>query len=729
MTETHHFGFAAVACLYQIRDWLPIPLNGKVVCVKDATGRKGSVTQEKVSDWRLQHPNANTGVVANGWIAIDVDDHDDKHGGEQLKQLEAKYGKLPPTWKSSARDSKSPAGQLFFRVEDDMPYASNPCPDIEIIHPTHRYSVVPPSIHPDLGTEYVWYNPDGTPAADVPNVDELPELPLIWQLTFSRPNSADFESTDLFTGSTQEWIDWLDDREPTIFSLETLTAISNLNHIGHRELMLLLLKVRDLQCKFYERGVRKVFDALVEKYMATTNEKDPNKELNNLLVWVIGANWAPTPLFDTTLNEIAIRLSQWEEDFNQTDFWNSRESLRKIHALSRKKVVAPYSILGMVLIRVLHSVPWNVFYRSFRGSASLNSLAAFVGPTGTGKSLTLDVVESYVIFSDSPRSEGGDGSWTGVTEPGSGEAIPDHYMAWVVDEDDPKKSKKSDWKDDTHAAVFAFDEIGMLESRSAREGSTIIEYAKQGWSGSVLGRVLASGKGAMLIAKTYRFAMVLNIQPARAGMLFTDSAISGGLPSRFVFFSTQDPDGRKEFDPTPAKPVKLPFVNWASVKFIDALPSMDAAHKEESFKAIDGGLDELDSHLLLTRAKVAVALAVMEGRSELIEEDWELSKYIIEHSKRTRANVLEVLRGQAGKEIARQGKAAGTKNAIAAEVEYERKIRTVVARIQDLMSQGVPETGAKGLKKRMRNDQRKYFEDAMARIRLEDSASAKDVEE
>ena len=274
--------------------------------------------------------------------------------------------------------------------------------------------------------------------------------------------------------------------------------------------------------------------------------------------------------------------------------------------------------------------------------------------------------------------------------------------------------------------MFAFDEIGMLESRSAREGSTIIEYAKQGWSGSVLGRVLASGKGAMLMAKTYRFAMVLNIQPARAGMLFTDSAISGGLPSRFVFFSTQDPDGRKEFDPTPAKPIKLPFVNWVDVKYIDALPSMDAAHKEESFKAIDGGIDELDSHLLLTRAKVAVALAVMEGRSELIEEDWELSKYVIEHSKKTRANVLEVLRGQAGKAIARQGKAAGTKNAIAAEVEYERKIKTVITRLKSLIADGVPETGAKGLKKRLRNDQREYFEEAMSRMQEEERAQSGD---
>jgi hypothetical protein len=727
-SATPQFGFGAVAPIYQDGSWLPVPVLGKIVCVQGATGRLGSVTSEKVLEWRHQYPDANIGVVAHGWVAIDVDDHDDKHGGEQLIELERSYGKLPPTWKSSARDPKSPAGQLFFRVEEDMPYVSNPTKDIEIIHPMHRYSVVAPSVHPELKTEYVWYNPDGSPATEVPDVDALPELPLTWQLAFGKSNTMDWEDGSPYAGNAQEWIEWLDKGDPTYFSLQLLETISGIRHVGHQELMSLLIKVRDLQSLLWERGVRKVFDALHDKYIATTNENDPTKEFNNLLAWVIGSEWQPFPLPKSTAREIAINICIVIEACGQDDFWNSRESLRRIHGLSRKKVIAPYSLLGMVLIRVLHSVPWDVYYRSFRGSASLNSLAAFVGPTGTGKSLTLDVVESYVVFSDSPVSKGGDGSWTGVTEPGSGEAIPDHYMAWVVDEDDPKKSKKSDWKDDTHAAVFAFDEIGMLESRSAREGSTIIEYAKQGWSGSVLGRVLASGKGAMLPAKTYRFAMVLNIQPARAGMLFTDSAISGGLPSRFVFFSTQDPDGRKEFDPTPAKPIKLPFVNWVGVKYIDALPSMDAAHKEESFKAIDGGIDELDSHLLLTRAKVAVALAVMEGRSELIEEDWELSNFVIEHSKRTRANVLEVLRGQAGKEIARQGRAAGTRSAIATQVEDKRKIDYVISRIKVLREQGVPETGKNGLRKKLRNDQRKYFDEAIARISLEDSATTENTE-
>lgn len=703
-------GFGVASPHYEAAGWLPIPLDGKVVKVKGATGRSGSVTPEKIQDWSNQFPDANTGVVANGWIAIDVDEHDDKHGAEEFVKLQRKHGKLPKTFKSSARGADSPAGQYFFRVDEVVPYESNPAPDVEIIHPAHRYSAVAPSEHPVLKTLYTWYDGDGNALSEIPDVDSLPELPLGWVLAFSKPEELSLNYAQAYTGNLQEWIDWLDDSEPTHFTLELLETIETLQHIGHNALLKLLIQVRDLQTNLWERGTRKAFEAISAKYFATTGENNPTKEFDNLLSWVIGDKWVPQVQSKQTAREIVIKMMEQVETLDESKFWNSRESLKKIYGLGRKKVIAPYSLLGMVLMRVMHGIPWNVYYRSFRGPQPLNSLGAFVGPTGTGKSLTLDVVSDYVAFADSPITMGGDGTWTSVIEPGSGEAIPEHYMAWYEDE---SGKKRKDWKNTNHSALFAFDEIGMLESRQAREGATIIEFAKQGWSGGVLGRELASGRGTMLLPKSYRFGMFANVQPARAGILFTASAISGGLPSRFLFFSTQDSNARKEYDDTPATVIKLPQVNWVGVDYIDALPSMNAAHRAESFKSVDGGLDELDSHLLLTRAKVAVALAVMDGRSELNEEDWELSKYVINHSKETRAQVLQVLKGAFGKEIARQGEAAGIKSAIAAEVADNRMILHVAKRITQLRAEGVPELGQKGLRKRLRNNQRPYFKDAM----------------
>jgi hypothetical protein len=317
---------------------------------------------------------------------------------------------------------------------------------------------------------------------------------------------------------------------------------------------------------------------------------------------------------------------------------------------------------------------------------------------------------------------GGDGSFSGVIEPGSGEAIPDSYMHWVKNEDGPSERE---FKHPNHAAIFSFDEIGMLEGRQSREGSTIVEFMKQGWSGTVLGRELVGGKGTMLEAKSYRFSLFVNIQPARAGLLFTGPAIAGGLPSRFLFFSTQDELGAKEFDPSPASLTPLPKVNWKGVTHIEALPCMQQAHMEEAFKSIDGGLNEMDSHLLLSKAKVTVALAVLEGRNHLVEEDWELAEQVIQHSRETRDLVLKELVGVQQAEIARQGKATGLKNSISSEIEASRQIKHVAKRIRQLRSEGVPETGEKGLRKRLRNDQRQYFLEAIELIRKEDSPNTK----
>ena len=696
--------------MYDQLGYKPVPLSGKTLIVSGATGRAGSVTKEKIEAWREQHPSANTGIVAHGWIAIDVDHHDEKYGADQLAELEKRFGRLPKTWKSTARGPESLSAQYFYRVEQIIPYESNPAKDIEIIHPTHRYSAVSPSIHPSLGVEYTWYEPDGSEATRIPEIDELPELPLRWSLAFGKPNEAITGNVAAYQGSIQDWIDWLDDRAPSHFTLELIEELASMTHIGHNQLLQLLIRVRDLETQSWERGTRKAFDFVSQKYFATTNNPNPTDEFNKVLIWVIGKDWVPTEKSSKTAREILEGIIAQFKKEESKEFWQSRQILKEIYTLGRRKVISPFTLLGMTIIRVLNTVPWNIYYRSFRGTVALNSLAAFVGPTGTGKSLTLDATSSYIVFSDSPESMGGDGSWKSVIEPGSGEAIPDHYKTWKKDEDGLPGPA---WAHPNRAAVFAFDEIGMLEARQGREGSTIIEYAKQGWSGSVLGRELASGKGVMLRAKTYRFSLFANVQPARAGLLFTAPAIAGGLPSRFLFFNTQDPLGKREFDPTPATVIRLPKVNWEGVKYIDALAVMNEAHKEESFKAIDGGIPELDSHLLLTRAKVAVALAVLDGRSELQDEDWELSEWVIQHSKATRDVVLRELVGAEGQAIAKQGKAAGMKASIASEVEATRMVKKVAERIQTLRAEGAPETGERSVRKRLRHDQRMYYNEAV----------------
>ncbi len=61
--------------------------------------------------------------------------------------------------------------------------------DIEICQQAHRYAVVWPSVHPDTGTVYRWYTPDGVVATGPPDALALPVLPARWieELTLIRP--------------------------------------------------------------------------------------------------------------------------------------------------------------------------------------------------------------------------------------------------------------------------------------------------------------------------------------------------------------------------------------------------------------------------------------------------------------------------------------------------------------------------------------------------------------
>ena len=136
---------------------------------------------------------------------------------------------------------------------------------------------------------------------------------------------------------------------------------------------------------------------------------------------------------------------------------------------------------------------------------------------------------------------------------------------------------------------------------------------------------------------------------------------------------------------------------------------MDKAHKAEAFAAINGAIEELDSHLLLTRAKVAVALAVLDGRSVLVEEDWDLSDYVIQHSIATRKLILLTLSKEQGKTLAKQATAAGTKSFIAEEVSNERKIQKTAEIISEKLDSGIK----KGIRRLLSKDRRDFYEPAV----------------
>lgn len=111
-------------------------------------------------------------------IALDVDQYDDKHGADNLAELEDELGtlNLHNVVRSTRRGIDSRSAQYFFKVPKGYEYNGYACDNVEIVQAHHRFSAVYPSIVDDM--QYRWYL--GQNEAEIPNVEDLPWLPEAW---------------------------------------------------------------------------------------------------------------------------------------------------------------------------------------------------------------------------------------------------------------------------------------------------------------------------------------------------------------------------------------------------------------------------------------------------------------------------------------------------------------------------------------------------------------------
>lgn len=178
---------------------IPVPLNGKILQVGGVTGDEGHASGADVDRWLDRYGAANVGLVLDETVvALDVDHgytgHDGriKHGNDTLAGHEALLGPLPPTVSSTSRNDTHPLSRIrYYRVTAadgaalrgnvDLRLPDQRHGDVEVIHHRYRYVAVWPSVHPDTGDTYDWYNPAGERLDSPPNADfDLPDLPEPW---------------------------------------------------------------------------------------------------------------------------------------------------------------------------------------------------------------------------------------------------------------------------------------------------------------------------------------------------------------------------------------------------------------------------------------------------------------------------------------------------------------------------------------------------------------------
>lgn len=699
-------GYAHAAADYLRDGWkpIPIPAGAKTPPPPGTTGESGVVTAEDVSLWMVEAPLHNLALRHEQTIAIDVDGYDGKPGPDTLAALIAECGPLPSTFTSSARGTDSPSRQYFFRIPDSTLRFVTNLPGLEICQFKHRYSLVAPSVNPKTGSAYEWYKTteDGTSGLiiDAPAVAELPMLPDAWVERLTDKSQPNTGSQVGWSGTVADWIDGLTPGDPeahvrgrvesstqpgVTFTTEVMhKAVGYLvgcGANGHPGVPLLLEELRDRWLTLgpeAQNGYAHYSREFDDSVKGAIRDIGPNRHTLELPEGV-------DPRTGEILEETPVKAPACLDDF-----WNRREFLGVIERNSYRLLRSPWALLGVTMMRALACVPYYVRFESYLGDASLNALFAFTAKSGSGKSIVHRNIGA--MFDFGIRQDEGH-LWPKTA--GSDAGIADRYAA--VDK------TTLEWVDPLYRSlIWGFDEVVDLAASQERQGINLEGLMTKAYSGEPIGRETAGGRTQTLPQDSYRFLAYANVQPSMAGAIVNPRAVRIGFAGRWIWMNAQvdftDETAHKYNDISPMETMRLEIPAFqrgteTDVFKIKALPEMNKAYKDFDMQRqkAQEETSEIDGHTLMTRTKVAVAFAVIDGRTHLISEDWDLAGVVMEHSIATRQTAIDAVAAVAHQEHVTFGRnRAIQQDAAAEEMEKIRdeKIRRAYARIADLLDHG-----------------------------------------
>lgn len=198
--------YADSQAMYRRLGYCPIPAKGKRPSAR-GYNHAADLTDADYERMAAQHKADNIGLSPHGFIVLDVDaaqDHNRKNadGVATFDALQKELGPLPTTWTNTARGKDSKARHYLYRIPDQYqgckadaktgkptPRFNSNDPGIDMICEGTRHILVYPSIHPQTGSQYRWYDPQGNECG-APALAELPTLPDKWLRHFLKPDIA-----------------------------------------------------------------------------------------------------------------------------------------------------------------------------------------------------------------------------------------------------------------------------------------------------------------------------------------------------------------------------------------------------------------------------------------------------------------------------------------------------------------------------------------------------------
>lgn len=423
-------------------------------------------------------------------------------------------------------------------------------------------------------------------------------------------------------------------------------------------------------------------------------------------------------------DQVAITPDERQEA-KPDDFWSERPVLEHIRTYARSRMSGPWAVFGTVLARVVAATPPYVQIPPVIGTAaSLNLFIGLVGPSGSGKGAAAGVAGEVLDMGDREDKF--------KTAPlGSGEGLSHMFM---------RQGKRGDPAEMyNQAALVEIPEIDSLAALASRQASTLTGQLRQAAMGEQLGFFYVDEAKRMMVPEhRYRMCLWAGIQPRRSAALLGDA--DGGTPQRFVWLPVSDRDAPDidDLPPTPA-PMRWDPPRWGDCTMVElkrqnrifmeipevAVRTIRQARQDRNR---DTG-DALDSHAVLTRVKVACALAILDGRTAASEDDWRLAGVVMAVSDATRTMCVEALATVQREANARIAVAEAERTLIVGEVVSEADIKRVAKWIRKrLAREGAEGMLRNALRSGLQAKDRQYFDQAVDALALSGDVLVKTAE-
>ncbi len=358
-------------------------------------------------------------------------------------------------------------------------------------------------------------------------------------------------------------------------------------------------------------------------------------------------------------------------------FWPERESLQHIYLAALSRMCSPWAVFANCVVRALAMVRPCIVLPDVIGSrGSLNFFAVVAAPSGLGKSVAEDVAADLMNVDVRQRNLG------------SGEGLVDAYVR-------PADKETGEPAGLHESVLFVADEGDSLRALGSRSGATLPAILRSAFSGKKLGFAYR-GNDRHLDAHSYRLTMLVNVQPAKAGVLLDDQ--TGGLLQRFMWFPGTDQRIDAQ-NPNWPGPLVLPSGDsWKYPRELTIPAEARDLIKDGAVARNRGEPDPIDGHALFAREKLAFAIAVIDGRDTMSSDDWRLAGTVSRVSDHTRLWVTQELSRAAAEVAEKRGTERGIEydaaNITRTQREFQRQRRIanwIVDKVRTAGAEGITE--------------------------------------